>query len=66
MLNRQLGQPVMRLFCLTRGDTIPGHVEEHSYYDSLYLWEKVSLIDSLDSLLYVCVAYYVEIRYLDL
>ena len=56
MVNRQLGQPAIRLCCLTRGVTIPGLVEEYSCYDSLYFWGKVWLTDSLDSLLYVCVA----------
>src|SRR5579875_3829947 len=50
MVNRQLGQPVIRLCCLTRGVTIPGLVEEYSYYDSLHFWGKVWLTDSLDSL----------------
>ena len=56
MVNRQLGQPVIRLCCLTRGVTIPGLVEEYSCYDSMHFWGKVWLTDSLDSLLYVCVA----------
>src|SRR5579875_1399601 len=52
----RLGQPVIRLCCLTRGVTIPGLVEEYSCYDSMHFWGKVLLTDSLDSLLYVCVA----------
>ena len=39
MLNRQLGQPAIRLRCLTRKGTIPGFVEEYSCYDSLHFWE---------------------------
>ena len=54
--NRQLGQPAIRLCCLTRGVTIPGLVEEYSCYDSMHFWGNVLLTDSLDSLLYVCVA----------
>ena len=50
------GQPAIRLCCLTRGVTIPGLVEEYSCYDSLHFWGKVWLSDSLDKLLYVCVA----------
>src|SRR5579875_3740274 len=56
IISRQLGQPFIRLCCLTRGVTIPGLVEEYSCYDSKHFWGKVLLTDSLDSLLYVCVA----------
>ena len=66
MVSRQFGQPAIRLFCYTRKDTIPGLVEEYSCYDSLHFWGKVWLIETLDSLLYVCVANFAEIRYLDL
>src|SRR5579875_1088592 len=56
MVNRPLGQPVIRLCCITRVVTIPGLVEGFSYHVSMHFWGKVWLTDSLDSLLYVCVA----------
>ena len=57
MLNGQLRQPAIRLCCLTREDTIPGLVDEHICYDFLHVWATLGLIESLESLLYVYVAY---------
>ena len=56
MLIRALGEPAIRQCCLTRGDTITGLVDEHSYYDTLPFLGKVCLLERLESLLYVCVA----------